>query len=146
MLKGLGGGKRLNNPTELDCMQDKCQPLLKGTQSYQFHTTISNANKLISVTVNNRLTLIRRDWWISAASSPFHHCNSLSIFPIQRRLHETRVTCWDTCPKFKHFKKKKQPGLITREKKLEYLRGVFWKNKNGTFTDREAARKKVFKK
>ena len=38
------------------------------------------------------LTLMRRDWWISAASWPFHHCSSLSIFPIQRRVQES--TCY----------------------------------------------------
>lgn len=43
------------------------------------------------------LTLMRRDWWISAASCPFHHSNSLSIFPIQRRRQETSFTCRCRC-------------------------------------------------
>lgn len=43
------------------------------------------------------LTLMRRDWWISAASCPFHHSNSLSIFPIQRRRQETSFTCTCRC-------------------------------------------------
>lgn len=43
------------------------------------------------------LTLMRRDWWMSAASCPFHHSNSLSIFPIQRRLQETSFTCRCRC-------------------------------------------------
>ncbi len=31
-----------------------------------------------------QLTLIRRAWWMSAASWLFHHCPSDSIFPIQQ--------------------------------------------------------------
>lgn len=99
------GAKRLCSLDQLNPVQDKCQHMLKGTQSYQFHITISNVNSLIfaKAAANNGLTLMRRDWWISAASSPFHHCSSLSIFPIQRRLHGTRVTCRDTRPKLEHI-------------------------------------------
>lgn len=99
------GAKRLCSLDQLNPVQDKCQHMLKGTQSYQFHITISNVNSLIfaKAAANNGLTLMRRDWWISAASSPFHHCSSLSIFPIQRRLHGTRVTCRDTRPKLQHI-------------------------------------------
>lgn len=66
------------SPTELDCMKDKCQPVLKETQSYQFHTTISNANKLISL--GQQQTHLDTEGLMDI-------CSELSFPPTQLPLH-----------------------------------------------------------
>ena len=39
---------------------------------------------MLKVHSQRGLTLMRKAWWISAASWLFHHCPSVSIFPIQK--------------------------------------------------------------
>lgn len=63
VIRGCLRAERLHSFDQLNLVQDECQRMLEGTQSYHFHITISNVNILISLNgaANDRLTLMRRD-------------------------------------------------------------------------------------